>query len=642
MAGVTVDDIIKNVAEYFRLDVVMPNERELPSGKLFETLKKFCDCETWLAAQFSVEEFGSLGHGNFFTFLKQHASLLPAELYTYLNGKSPGYLNGKSPGPSSAGASMLQDQIGILLSQAESNLTEEGNISKSDISLVLEKQFPTISFHIAGDEPEKSFLDLIKRQKDHNNSSCVLYSISLLGKHSIGSLLACQEKFPSEGTGMETGTGQKIHSHGIFSSKDAINCLLKVPMLSDLLSWSHWDVLYAPSLGPLSDWLLNEADAKELLCIATMDGKFIRIDQSATVDDFLEAVVQHSPFQAALKLLSLLSSYGGVSNAPVSLLKCYVQRAIDVTIRNSTNSKELRTNRESLMHENASQRHGIPDKVSNISIHSVDSRESFEFISMNSVLSESLCGINKAVIEVSRFILECLDYLPLEFRSFGSDILVSGLRSVATDAYSVILHECSQTSHRLMLHDIGLSLGIAEWIDDFHEFSMRASTDLFISSTTLDRTSLCSAPGGTLIHTGDISEKPVPNNHNMSASILADASEPDAAKLYNEDKMGENCVILADGKCRRQDCNGALSENCGIAENRVVQDATYIVESIQREEFGLDPSLNYSDRCMLKKQHARLGRALHCLSQELYSQDSHLLLELVSIYEINRCIIVAF
>ncbi|GFP80685.1 hypothetical protein PHJA_000211800 [Phtheirospermum japonicum] len=32
---------------------------------------------------------------------------------------------------------------------------------------------------------------------------------------------------------------------------------------------------------------------------------------------------------------------------------------------------------------------------------------------------------------------------------------------------------------------------------------------------------------------------------------------------------------------------------------------------------------------MLEKQHARLGRALHCLSQELYSQDSHFILELV-------------
>ncbi|XP_058771268.1 protein NO VEIN-like isoform X2 [Vicia villosa] len=66
-------------------------------------------------------------------------------------------------------------------------------------------------------------------------------------------------------------------------------------------------------------------------------------------------------------------------------------------------------------------------------------------------------------------------------------------------------------------------------------------------------------------------------------------------------------------------------------------DSTLVIESIRQDEFGLDPSLSDTDSCMLKKQHARNilsvslwpGRALHCLSQELYSQDSHFILELV-------------
>ncbi|XP_074273372.1 protein NO VEIN-like [Silene latifolia] len=58
-------------------------------------------------------------------------------------------------------------------------------------------------------------------------------------------------------------------------------------------------------------------------------------------------------------------------------------------------------------------------------------------------------------------------------------------------------------------------------------------------------------------------------------------------------------------------------------------EAARIIDSIRREEFGLDPNLSYSESTILKKQHARLRRALDCLSQELYSQDSHFLLELV-------------
>ena len=86
-----------------------------------------------------------------------------------------------------------------------------------------------------------------------------------------------------------------------------------------------------------------------------------------------------------------------------------------------------------------------------------------------------------------------------------------------------------------------------------------------------------------------------------------------------------------------QSINGALvfddriSSGClqRLSELNEDKNAALVIESIRQDEFGLDPSLSNTEISMLKKQHARLGRALHCLSQELYSQDSHFLLELV-------------
>lgn len=60
------------------------------------------------------------------------------------------------------------------------------------------------------------------------------------------------------------------------------------------------------------------------------------------------------------------------------------------------------------------------------------------------------------------------------------------------------------------------------------------------------------------------------------------------------------------------------------------EEAAKIIEGIRREEFGLDPAFSAIEESILKKQNARLGRALHRLSVDLYSQDSHFLLELVS------------
>ncbi|PWA85335.1 hypothetical protein CTI12_AA151420 [Artemisia annua] len=60
------------------------------------------------------------------------------------------------------------------------------------------------------------------------------------------------------------------------------------------------------------------------------------------------------------------------------------------------------------------------------------------------------------------------------------------------------------------------------------------------------------------------------------------------------------------------------------------ESAKKIIECIRREEFGLDSNISTNEEDgVLKKLNTRLGRELHCLSRELYSQDSHFLLELV-------------
>lgn len=67
------------------------------------------------------------------------------------------------------------------------------------------------------------------------------------------------------------------------------------------------------------------------------------------------------------------------------------------------------------------------------------------------------------------------------------------------------------------------------------------------------------------------------------------------------------------------------TSNPPMIEETNLEEAALIIETIRKEEFGLDQTLSYTDKSFLEKQHARLGRALHCLSQELYSQDSHII-----------------
>lgn len=77
-------------------------------------------------------------------------------------------------------------------------------------------------------------------------------------------------------------------------------------------------------------------------------------------------------------------------------------------------------------------------------------------------------------------------------------------------------------------------------------------------------------------------------------------------------------------------------------EDGKVMKAIEIVESIRRDEFGVGQELTIQEHDLLTRQHARMGRALHRLSQDLYSQDSHFVLELVcykflSLFCLNSC-----
>jgi hypothetical protein len=84
-------------------------------------------------------------------------------------------------------------------------------------------------------------------------------------------------------------------------------------------------------------------------------------------------------------------------------------------------------------------------------------------------------------------------------------------------------------------------------------------------------------------------------------------------------------TVIAKDMSRIFDDN--ISSN--VADDEQIQRGNNLIETIRREEFGLETGSSFAESALLKKQHARLGRALQCLSNELYSHDSHFILELV-------------
>ncbi|XP_057497767.1 protein NO VEIN-like [Actinidia eriantha] len=587
--SISVEDVVHEVSTFFEPDYNILSNINSSLEKKFTLMRKLRECEIWMTKQFSIKEFESLGYGDFFTFLEKYVSLLPNALQKCLTG----HTYAKSP----LEVCMRQHQLTVLLSQASKNLVGNDKLTKERISMLLMRQFPPVSFILGESGSLKDFMNNVRTNE--STSTCVLFSITLLGSH-MGDTNNGATLCKTAAEGMEIF--HKTGTLGSFTTKDAIDVLLRAPMLADLYSWTHWDVVFAPTFGPLVGWLLNDVNAKELLCLVTKDGKVIRIDHTATVDSFLEAFLQGSSFQTAVKLLSLLSLYGGDRHVPLSLLKSYARQAFEVFMKNFS-VVEVNVNQTFLLQRNSLFRQPMSD---------VDASD------VNSDLCKQKSTVHEAVTVAAKFFIDCLCHFPVEFHPFAADILLSGLRSVIKDASSVILGECKLIEHRLMLHYIGLSLGIVEWIDDYHAFSSTMAMDWFAFSgvACLQAVNSEFRRGSTCVQDGV--NKSISSKGEMPVSVEVDQQNKQGDMVHYAHNSGAiSCDYF------RDDCKRHLSE---VDKEK---EAALVIESIRREEFGLDSRLSETESSMLKKQHARLGRALQCLSQELYSQDSHFLLELV-------------
>ncbi|KAK8443907.1 hypothetical protein SEVIR_9G047900v4 [Setaria viridis] len=568
--SVAIDDVIRRITEYIECNSKV-------SGDVALQVRALHDCETWVTTQFSANQFSALGHGTFLEFLEKNCHHFPTALSSFLKGGACD--------SSSLEVSVLQQQVEVLLCQAESNWLEDGDFSEDSLVMILKRQFPSISFDVMQDKSGERLPGYIKRQRKNIQTNTLKFSISLLEKRWFGNLPGRHENVDVLGNDV----AEQHYYLGTVCSREAINCLLRAPMLSDLHIWSHWDLLFAPTLGSFVRWLLTTGPIQELSCIVTTDGRFIRVDPSATVDQFLEAIIQRSPFQVAVKLLSLLYIYDGSTNTPMSLLKCYAERAIKLIVDNNND----------LMNTNS---------------------ENCQVSSAKSIRSDSLPNFDDTVHLIAKFVLDCLGHLPLEFRSLAADILLAGLRVVTKNCYSVMLHVATEDWQLCMLHDIGLSLGVAEWVEDCRRLCL--TEEVHVQKEKHSSAKL----------TSTASEVATRENSNLLISSDVDMMD-ERRKLFpsTNDQVGidnKDSKVLNPVGTEADIAESHTKQSSMMGETNL-EEASLVIETIRREEFGLDQALSYTENSLLKKQHARLGRALHCLSQELYSQDSHLLLELV-------------
>ena len=113
------------------------------------------------------------------------------------------------------------------------------------------------------------------------------------------------------------------------TSQDALKCLQQAPLLEDLACWSHWDFVFAPSLGSLTDFLLSLPGGQNLHALEVAPTVLLKVSPSSTTQDFMRAVRALNAIDTAGHLVSMAVNAGSVHQIPTQLLAKQVQSKLE-------------------------------------------------------------------------------------------------------------------------------------------------------------------------------------------------------------------------------------------------------------------------------------------------------------------------
>jgi hypothetical protein len=412
----------------------------------------------------------------------------------------------------------------------------------------------------------------------------------------LGALISAEESIPesnSSASSSEMDMSVRVGSLGPKTDADAIKALMNAPMLVNLSEWSQWDTIFAPTLGPLLSWL-ERGGSNSNICTLLIDGGIIlKVDGAATTDNFLPSLMSQDSKAVAVQLASIVVLYGGVGHSPSALLKTYATKAFTVLL------------------------------------------VSFD--------GETHVEVNS---RVATFLLRILCGLPQELQLFAAKILLPAFSSAIEHSSFILLKSCKLDEHRRVLHMLGLGLGIEEWINDFKACVLPPPTEETATQDFSSREMIGEISSHESVM--EFQQKP-PTESIEEVELIAAKGVPEAldnpGKLVN--LQTESHIMDTDSRSDeigndQASTSPVIIEPVDLAGSPgldLSQRSREVVEAIRRDEFGIGQVLEIQEQDLLARQHARMGRALHRLSQDLYSQDSHFVLELVRLHPLLNVIV---
>ena len=190
-------------------------------------------------------------------------------------------------------------------------------------------------------------------------------------------------------------------------------------------------------------------------------------------------------------------------------------------------------------------------------------------------------------------------------------LLLQPLLQVDPGGCEAMLQCCGAPQEYALLHALGVAHGIPSWVDHMRGMVLRDPARP-VPAAAFDVT----APPVAGVGPATIAQ---------AEDMVLEGGPAEAAPLLRQVPGNDG----ADVRTRRDDENGEPSGKAAVSDADPQVSCRGVVERIRQEEFGFGVELGPDGQRLVGKQNARLGRALHRLSLDLYSRDTHFVLELV-------------
>ncbi|XP_031729731.1 protein NO VEIN isoform X1 [Anarrhichthys ocellatus] len=542
------------------------------------TLAHMASLERKLTKHFHVKDFLSLEQGNFLEFLVKHVQLLQDTLgSTLLLGSGSMELTGSGFRPTRQDVFEFITQCGDITSTDTDEL--------SHIETALRAHYRVRDSRDLGYGTLQMLAGLVQRQRGlaGGGLSQVYYESALFAKHSKLSA--------------ECG-GEAVGRLGEMSKAQALASLLSCPLLEDLSEWSQWELIFKPLHGSLRDFIERNAANTGLAALEVTPGLLLRITTHTGDKHFSSATVILDPVGTAGHLLSMVVA-DGIVNAPTALLANHMQSSLAAAV-----AKE-------------------------------DLSQAEEDVS--------------CYTRVAKFLLACLTRIPTRTcQALLKQVFLEPLSRVLGQAKTkqvLITVAQSDPRHMNCLHRLGILLGITDWVKDYQKKlkpPQSQNCTMYTAPVEQAKSDLIDSESSSLSALNMSEEEYLENNtmdnsfasSHLNQSLQQVNGEQDVVVEEGEDEEelyelsnGETSDISSEAEGGQDEELSEMSDSTSCQSTSDLQRA--IIEDIRKSEFGIGVELTAEGQMLMQVHQDRLGRSLDRLSTELYSKDTHFVLELI-------------